>query len=180
MNLLKKGKVLFLHGWCSDGSMKSLAISCMGYEVKTPSLSDWAFNVAVNTAQEALDEFDPDVVVGSSRGAAVALALKTSKPLVLIAPAWKRFGGVNTVQNPNSIVLHSPEDAIVPYEDSVALCANSPGLILCAAGEGHRMNDPEATQALAESLARLTKNLQEKSESAVDVFQTPGRLHLSM
>lgn len=180
MNLLKKDKVLFLHGWCSDGSMKTLTIACMGYDVRTPRLSDWSFNMAVRTAFEALEEFNPDVVVGSSRGAAVALALKTNKPLVLLAPAWRQFGTIETVQNVNSIVIHSEKDAVVPYQDSVLLCEKNPGLVLWAKGDGHRLNDLEATQALTEALARLTKNLQEKTENAVDVFPRRGRLPLSM
>ena len=150
-----KGKVLFLHGWFSDGIYKSTTLTLMGYEVKTPSLSNWLFSMAVATAQTVCEKFDPDVIVGSSRGAAVALSLKTDKPLVLLAPAWKQFGSVHTVRNPNSIVIHSPKDTWIPYEDSVILCSNSPGLVLCSAGEDHRMNDLEATLALSNAISRL-------------------------
>lgn len=59
-------KVLFLHGWSSDGGNKTAFMRSLGYDVKTPSLSDWAFTSAVRTAQEAFDQFKPNVIVGLS------------------------------------------------------------------------------------------------------------------
>ena len=154
-NAPRKGKVLFLHGWLSDGSYKTTTLTCMGYDVSTPKLSDWAFNVALQTAQEAHDTFKPDVIIGSSRGAAVAMCLKSDRPLILIAPAWRHFGHVNKVTNPHSIVVHSPKDDVVPYEDSVALCGNSPGLKLFAVGDDHRMIDKRAWDVISSTLEEL-------------------------
>jgi uncharacterized protein len=83
---MKKG--LFLHGWSSDGGMKTMFMRSLGYDVQNPNLSDWFFSRAVRQAQAAYDEFQPDVIVGSSRGGAVAMALNSGDtPLVLLAPA---------------------------------------------------------------------------------------------
>jgi hypothetical protein len=157
-----KGKVLFLHGWSSDGSAKHTFMSFLGYDVKKPTLSNWFFSSAVASAQEAYDEFQPDVIVGSSRGGAVAMNMESDKPLILLAPAWRRWGTVDVVKNPNSFVIHCPNDDSVPYEDSVKLCENSKGLTLITTGKDHRLNDDEARKALADCLSLLIKKGQAK------------------
>ena len=45
-------------------------------------------------------------------------------PLVLLCPAWKRWGTATTVK-PNTIILHSPADDVVPFADSEELVRNS-------------------------------------------------------
>jgi hypothetical protein len=61
----------------------------------------------VQTAQAEYDQHKPDVIVGSSRGGAVALNINSKDtPLVLLCPAWKNWGTVNTLK-PNSVILHS-------------------------------------------------------------------------
>lgn len=147
-------KVLFLHGWSSDGGNKSAFMRSLGYDVLTPHLSDWFFSRAVRQAQAAYDTFKPDVVVGSSRGGAVAMALDSGdSPLILLAPAWKRWGKARSVKK-NCVVIHSPWDDYVPFEDSVELCeASSVGLI--AAGVDHRLNCWEGRRAMEGALLSL-------------------------
>src|ERR1700688_501743 len=67
-------KVLFLHGWSSDGGTKTAFLRSLGYDVSTPRLSDWFFSRAVAQAQAAYDQIRPDVIVGS-RGGAVAMSM---------------------------------------------------------------------------------------------------------
>ena len=101
-------KVLFLHGWSSDGGNKTAFLRSLGYEVLTPSLSDWSFAIAVQTAQEAFDQFKPDVIVGSSRGGSVAMKMESGdSPLILLAPAWRRWDTARSIKK-NRIVIHSP------------------------------------------------------------------------
>lgn len=149
---MSKGKVLFLHGLSSDGSFKSTYIRSLSYDVLTPNLSDWFFAKAVAQAQVAFDSFKPDVIVGSSRGGAVAMSMESGEtPLILLAPAWKRWGKVDRITKPN-FLIHSMADSVVPYDDSVKLWANSTGLELISAGADHRMNDAEAREALRNAL----------------------------
>lgn len=144
-------RVLFLHGWSSDGGTKTAFMRSLGYDVMTPRLSDWFFSKAVRQAQAAYDNFKPDVVVGSSRGGSVAMNMDSGDtPLILLAPAWKRWGRARTVKK-NCVVIHSPHDEIVPFEDSVELCDKS-GATLIAAGEDHRLNCWEGRRALREAL----------------------------
>lgn len=77
-------------------------------------------------------------------------------PLVLLAPAWKRWGKATAVKK-NCVVIHSPHDECVAFKDSVELC-NASGVRLIAAGVDHRLNDPQARLALMDALLLLTEN----------------------
>lgn len=63
----------------------------------------------------------PDLVVGSSQGGAIAMALVQNEwagaRLVLIAPAWKTFGIEPSVPK-NTIILHGTHDWLVSPSDS--------------------------------------------------------------
>ena len=156
--MLGELKVLFLHGLSSDGGRKTAFIQSLGFDVLTPRLSDWSFRGAVLTAQHAFDEFRPDVVVGSSRGGAVALSMAAGHtPLVLLAPAW-RWCGVGPVVRSRAVVLHSPNDALVPVSDSRELCRRNPTARLIEVGVDHRLNDVEAAAVLADVLDELLPN----------------------
>ena len=93
-------KILYLHGLHSKpgGKKPSFQVS-RGYLVINPGMPDEDFVESVRIAQEAYDAEKPDVVVGSSRGGAVAMNMETGvTPVVLIAPAWCRWGTVGTVK----------------------------------------------------------------------------------
>ena len=119
-------KILFLHGWHSVvGGVKPTHLANAGLEVINPALDDDDFAAAMHTAQHAFDQHQPDVVVGSSRGGAVALNIDSStKPLVLLCPAWKNWGSADRLKA-NSVILHSRLDDVIPFEDSEELVARS-------------------------------------------------------
>jgi hypothetical protein len=76
-------------------------------EVINPKLPDEDFAEAVRIAQAEFDEHQPDVVVGSSRGGAVAMNINSSDArLVLLCPAWEKFGTAKTVK-PGTVIRHS-------------------------------------------------------------------------
>ena len=77
-------------------------------------------------------------------------------PLILLCPAWKNWGTANTVK-PNTIVLHSRQDDVIPFADSEELLANSglPLETLFEVGNDHRLADPEPLNAMLESCERL-------------------------
>lgn len=159
---MTRRKVLLLPGWSSSGSAKRAFLTFVGCDVFTPSLSDWWFRRAVSQAQVAYNEFQPDVLVGSSRGGAVAMNVNSGgTPLILLAPAWKRWGRATLVKK-NCIVIHSPHDECVAFKDSVELC-NASGVRLIVAGVDHRLNDPQARLALMDALLLLTENHQRVS-----------------
>src|SRR5262249_46529155 len=115
-------KILFLHGWQSvPGGVKPSYLASHGHEVINPKLSDDDFDAALSVAQEALDAHRPAVVVGSSRGGAVAMNLQLrGARLVLLCPAWKHWGKARTVP-PGTTVLHSRGDDVIPFAASEEL-----------------------------------------------------------
>jgi alpha-beta hydrolase superfamily lysophospholipase len=144
-------KILFLHGWQSvPGGAKPSYLARHGHEVINPKLPDEDFRAAVRIAQAEFDEHRPDVVVGSSRGGAVAMNLECGDtPLVLLCPAWKRHGTARTVRK-NTAILHSRADDVVPFGDSEELVQSSglPASALVEVGSDHRLADPEPLEAM--------------------------------
>ena len=148
-------RILYLHGWNSVvGGVKPTYLKNHGHDVIEPALDHEDFQAALNTAQAAFDQHQPDVVVGSSRGGAVAVNLASGAArLVLICPAWKKWGTAKTAK-PSTRILHSQADDVVPFEDSVELLSNSglPNSALIETGSDHRLADPEPLAALLEAV----------------------------
>jgi len=144
-------KILYLHGWNSVvGGVKPTYLKTHGHEVIEPVLNHDDFEAALGTARAAFDQQQPEVVVGSSRGGAVAMNLKSgSSRLVLLCPAWRKWGQAQTVK-PGTLILHSRADDVVPFEDSVELLSLS-GLAesaLTEVGQDHRLADSDPLEAL--------------------------------
>jgi hypothetical protein len=148
-------RILFLHGWTSKpGGMKPIYLSEHGHDVLNPALPDDDFDEAVRIARAEFESGRPDVVVGSSRGGSVAMSFDSGDtPLVLLCPAWKRWGTATTVK-PNTVILHSEADDVVPFDDSKELIANSglSELALIVVGNDHRLADEEALAAMLQAI----------------------------
>ena len=142
-------KVLFLHGLESKpGGSKAQYLEGLGHDVLNPHLPKHDFEESVSIAQEYIDNEQPDVIVGSSRGGAVAMAVDArGARTVLIAPAWKRFD-IPPAAASGTTVLHCQSDKIVHYEDSEEI--NNVNLVPC--GDNHRMNDVDALEALGKAV----------------------------
>lgn len=69
--------------------------------------------------------------------------------LVLLCPAWKRWGTARTVK-PGTIILHSRADDVIPFAESEELVKNSglPASALIEVGTDHRLADPEPLEAM--------------------------------
>jgi hypothetical protein len=151
-------KILFLHGWQSiPGGVKPTFLKEQGHEVLNPKLPDDDFLHAAEIAQNAFDRHCPSVVVGSSRGGALAMNILTGDTgLVLLCPAWKKYGLVQATK-PQSIILHSRLDETVPFADSEELIRNSclRREALIEVGSDHRLADPESLSAMLAACERL-------------------------
>jgi len=147
-------KILFLHGWQSvPGGVKPTFLKHHGHEVLNPKLPDDDFAEALRIAQDIFDTQSPDVVVGSSRGGALAMNMRVADTrLVLLCPAWKKFGSTRTVKR-GTVILHSRADDVVPFADSEELVQNShlPTETLVEVGSDHRLADPESLQVMLRS-----------------------------
>jgi alpha-beta hydrolase superfamily lysophospholipase len=151
-------KILFLHGWGSTpGGLKPTFLRSQGHEVFNPHLPDDDFAAALRIAQSHFDQHRPEVVVGSSRGGAVAMNIDTgATPLVLLCPAWKRWGTATAVKL-NTVLLHSVADEAVPIAESRELLKNSglPDAALIVVGTEHRLADPESLTAMLQAIERV-------------------------
>ncbi len=151
-------KILYLHGLGSKpGGVKPSFLRAEGHEVVNPALPDDDFERSVRIAQEAFDADRPEIVVGSSRGGAVAIALDTRGiPLVLIAPAWKRWGRATRLTT-RAVILHSANDDVISFADSQDLVEASelPPSALVEVGADHNMIDEGALGALTDAIDKL-------------------------
>ncbi len=153
-------KVLFLHGWNSVlGGVKPSYLQNKGIIVINPALDNDDFKKAVATAQGAFDSENPDVIVGSSRGRAVAMNIKNNGvPLVLLCPAWKNWGIATTIFA-NSVLLHSKDDEVIPFANSEELIANSKLSLmnLIVTGNDHRLADAHSLEQMYQQVLRSKK-----------------------
>jgi hypothetical protein len=152
-------KILFLHGWQSvPGGVKPTYLTQHGHEVINPKLPDNDFEEAVRIAQAEFDKHRPQGVVGSSRGGAVAMFITSGDAqLVLLCPAWKKYGSTRTVKS-GTVILHSRADDVVPFADSEELVRNSglPSSALIEVGTDHRLADPEPLRKMLAACERGT------------------------
>ena len=149
-------KILFLHGLESKpGGTKACFLEAKGHDVLNPALPKTSFLESVQIAQDVINREQPDIVVGSSRGGAVAMSVNTiNAPRVLIAPAWKRYLDQDQLEAwdircepQNTIILHSENDEVIPISESVAL-QDMHGIKLIRVGDNHRMSGTDALEAL--------------------------------
>lgn len=148
--------ILFLHGWQSvPGGVKPTYLARHGHTVIKPALPDEDFPEAVRIAQAEFDRHQPQVVVGSSRGGAVAMNIDCGPArLVLLCPAWRHWGTAKTVEA-GTVILHSRADDVVPFTDSEELVRNSrlPAGALVEVGTDHRLADPEPLERMLRACA---------------------------
>jgi alpha-beta hydrolase superfamily lysophospholipase len=144
-------KILFLHGWTSKpGGVKPTYLAQHSHEVLNPALPDDDFAEAIRIAQVEFDQHRPQVVVGSSRGGAVAMNINSGDVrLVLLCPAWKKWGSAKTVK-PGTVILHSRADDVIPFAHSEELVRNSglPAMALIEVGNDHRLADKEPVERM--------------------------------
>jgi hypothetical protein len=142
----------------SPCGVKPTYLKDRGHEDIIPPLPDDDFAQAVRIAQGAFDRHHPQVVVGSSRGGAVAMSIDSGEAkLLLLCPAWKKYGTAATVKA-GSVILHSRADDVVPFADSEELVNNSglPESTLIEVGTDHRLADPEPLQRMLKACEEPT------------------------
>ena len=75
-------------------------------------------------------------------------------PLVLLCPAWKKYGTAKTLK-PGTTILHARADDVVPLADSEELVHSGglPASALSEVGTDHRLADPEPLAAMLRACA---------------------------
>ena len=140
-------KIVYLHGrMSSPNSYKSQVLEDAGHEVFAPALRSTDWEQSVNAANNMIADVEPDLVIGSSRGGAVAMATNTMVPMILICPAWSKYCPWGAARG-STVIIHAKSDRIVTMSDS-ELLSKVFGCELIEVGEDHLMNDDKAIDAL--------------------------------
>jgi hypothetical protein len=131
-------RILLIGGWFTGSKGKAQMLALMGHKVYRPDLSNFSTKKAIKQAQKALDDFQPDVIIGASRGGAIVAALKyTDIFTILMCPAWRHFG--NLQKDPHgSLILHGVNDTTIKPKDSFAFAKHPRNVILV--NDGHQLN----------------------------------------
>ena len=163
-------RVQFIHGLESNTQGTKARFLASRFEALTPAMNTSDLEGSIATQASALREFKPDVLVGSSFGGAVAVALLARKlwrgPTVLLAPAAARLGMRNHLPGDVTVtVAHGVDDDIVPLAHSHGLVADtsSARVKLIEVADGHRL------QSLVDTgvLATLVEETHERAQRAL-------------
>ena len=116
-------RVLFIHGLESSPKSTKAMLLAQHFDALTPAMETADFEACVETQTQALADFQPNVVVGSSFGGGVAVALLQrgiwAGPTLLLAQAALRQG--QPCELPDDVpiwLVHGTRDDIVDPEDS--------------------------------------------------------------
>src|SRR5262249_19230641 len=173
-------RILFLHGWRSvPGGVKPTFLASHGHEVINPALPDEDFAESVRIAQAEFDRHRPDVVVGSSRGGAVAMKLRARDvPLVLLCPARKHWGAARRVK-PGTVIPHAEADEVIPIADSRELVRASllPESALVIVGSDHRLADPGPLAALLRAVESAGRPAREEEPTSMTLYERLGGVY---
>lgn len=153
-------RVQFIHGLESNPQGAKARFLDAHFDARAPAMDTRDLEGAIAAQAAALAEFRPDVLVGSSFGGAVAVALMDRGvwrgPAVLLAPAAALLGLPNRLPDDVTVtVAHGAYDEVVPIEHSRALVAGRSRARLIEVDDGHRLQSLVDSGALA-ALVRET------------------------
>lgn len=171
-------RVQFIHGLEGSPAGNKARALAAEFETATPAMDTGNFDACVALHAETVRRFNPDVLVGSSFGGAVALALvqreQWSGPTLLLAQAGLRQG--LRAQIPPGVrvwLVHARGDDVVPIADSRRLArSGTPGFVRL-----FEVDDDHALHAFVAS-GRLVAMVRELADARNDVAgagTAPGR-----
>lgn len=132
-----------------------------------------SFEPCFEVCKAYIEQTKASVLVGSSFGGAMTMALLQAGvwqgPVVLLAPAIKRYGfDLKLPQGVHALIIHDPNDDLIPYEDSIELQQSNPkNAILWKSDGGHKLETITTNgllkKAIDEQIARALKDLENVS-----------------
>lgn len=152
----------FIHGLESSPHGEKARFFAAHFDARTPHMNTRDFESALETQRASIAARPPDVLVGSSFGGAVAVALLARGhyhgPTLLLAQAAQKLGVREPLPPDVPVTLvHGIHDDIVPIEDSRELArTGSPELVeFVEVDDGHRLASLVASGRLADLVLDL-------------------------
>jgi predicted esterase len=157
-------RVQFAHGLESGpGSAKARYFDKV-FDAVTPAMNTSDFESCVTLHAGEIAAQEPDVLVGSSFGGAVVLALLQrgyyAGPSLLLAPAYRGRVDDRVPDGLRVLIVHGSRDTVVPIEDSRALAQTGTkgSVALVEIDDDHMLSSLLASDELA-MLVRRTFTL---------------------
>jgi hypothetical protein len=171
-------RVLFVHGQESGPHGTKARLLAEHFDALTPAMETADFEGCVRQIARAIEEFRPELVVGSSFGGAVAVALLQrglwQGPTLLLAQAAAELGV--PLRLPEGVpvwIVHGTRDDVVPIASSLVLArSGSPEQVrLVEVRDDHRLSATVAS-------GRLVALVRELALSAARPGRGAGERHL--
>lgn len=173
-----KLRVLFVHGLEGSPQGTKARTLAAAFDAETPALDTSDFEACVAHVAERVRRFEPDVVVGSSFGGAVAVALLQREhwrgPTLLLAQAALRQGLRARLPAGTPVwLVHATGDDVVPVADSrkLARSGTSELVRLVEVEDDHALSSYTRSGRLVETVQALA----EAAESEVAIAARPTR-----
>lgn len=158
-------RVLFIHGL--EGSPKGNKARRLAehFETLTPAMDTADFDGCISLQRAEIERFAPQVLVGSSFGAAIAVALLQrgawSGPTLLLAQAARHFGlELVLPEGVRITIAHGSRDDVVDPEESRRLATTgSPNLVrLLEVDDDHSLHTSTESGALIDWVNALAES----------------------
>lgn len=171
-------RVLFVHGSESGPQGTKARLLAEQFGAHTPALDTRDFEACVRQVARAIEEQRPELLVGSSFGGAVAVALLQrglwSGPTLLLAPAVAELGLPLRLPDDALVwIVHGIHDDVVPIASSLVLArSGSPARVrLVEVDDDHRLSASVAS-------GRLVALVRELENRAAAPDPSAGERHL--
>lgn len=168
-------RVLFVHGQESGPQGTKARLLAAHFDALTPAMDTRDFEGCVGQIGRAAAAFQPDLVVGSSFGGAVALALLQRGlwrgPTLLLAPAGAELGlELRLPEDAWVWIVHGTRDDVVPIATSLTLArTGTPERVrLLEVHDDHRLSATVASGRLVALVRELVQRAGEPARSAGD------------
>jgi hypothetical protein len=140
-------RVQFAHGLESSVQGNKARFFAQHYDACTPSMNTRDFESCVAVHAGTAARFEPDLMVGSSFGGAVVVALLQRGlwrgPVLLLAQAARKYDpNARLPTGVRATLVHARQDDVVPFEHSQSLVAGcDPSLVeLIACDDNHALS----------------------------------------
>jgi len=157
-------RIQFIHGLEGSPQGNKARLLAEHFDTQTPAMDTSDFDACVVRQAEVLESFRPDVLVGSSFGAAIAVALlaqgRWAGPTLLLAQAALRYDAQARLPEDVTVwLVHGLQDDLIDPEDSRRLArTGTPGRVrMIAVEDDHALHRSVASRQLLDWIEEIAR-----------------------